>query len=135
MPPGPGRRADLAAKNEIDGAQDTQCRPQIIAVKTAEVTDRKGALLALGRCAADLHAVQGILADGRYVGPPFAEAVKELLGAEVQIAKRSELLPLPSYHSARWSSAHSPGSRNTAVSGKIASANSTPACSSSISPS
>jgi transposase len=29
-------------------------RPHAIAVTTAEVTDRKGALLALGRCAADL---------------------------------------------------------------------------------
>jgi len=48
-------------------------------------------LLALGRCAADLQAVQSILADGGYVGQPFAHAVEELLGAEVQIAKRSEL--------------------------------------------
>ena len=65
--------------------------PHAIAVTTAEVTDRKGALLALGRCAADLQAVQSILADGGYVGEPFAHAVEELLGAQVQIAKRSEL--------------------------------------------
>ena len=48
-------------------------------------------MLALGRCAADLQAVQRILADGGYVGQPFAQAVEELLGAKVQIAKRSEL--------------------------------------------
>ena len=72
-------------------AVDTQGLPHAIAVTTADVTDRKGALLALNRCAADLHAVQNILADGGYVGQPFADAVKELLGAEVQIAKRSEL--------------------------------------------
>ena len=72
-------------------AVDTQGLPHAIAVTTAEVTDRKGALLALGRCAADLQAVQSILADGGYIGQPFAQAVEELLGAQVQIAKRSEL--------------------------------------------
>lgn len=65
--------------------------PHAIAVTTADVTDRKGALLALGRCAADLQAVKRVLADGGYVGQPFAHAVKELLVAEVQVAKRSEL--------------------------------------------
>lgn len=72
-------------------AVDTQGLPHAIAVTTAEVTDRKGALLALGRCAADLQAVQSVLADGGYVGQPFAQAVEELLGAKVHIAKRSEL--------------------------------------------
>ena len=72
-------------------AVDTQGLPHAIAVTTADVTDRKGALLALGRCAAELQTVQRILADGGYVGQPFAQAVEELLGAQVQIAKRSEL--------------------------------------------
>ena len=72
-------------------AVDTQGLPHAIAVTTADVTDRKGALIALGRYAADLQAVQSILADGGYVGQPFAQAVEKLLGAEVQIAKRSEL--------------------------------------------
>ena len=35
-------------------AVDTQGFPHAIAVTTAEVTDRKGALLGLSRCAADL---------------------------------------------------------------------------------
>ena len=72
-------------------AVDTQGLPHAIAVTTADVTDRKGALQALGRCATDLQEVQSILADGGYQGLPFADAVSELLGAEVQIAKRSEL--------------------------------------------
>ena len=72
-------------------AVDTQGLPHAIAVTTADVTDRKGTLMALNRCSPDLHAVQCILADGGYVGQPFAEAVRELLGAKVQIAKRSEL--------------------------------------------
>lgn len=72
-------------------AVDTQGLPHAISVTTAGATDRKGALLALGRCAADLQAVQRILADGGYVGQPYSQAVEELLGAEVKIAKRSEL--------------------------------------------
>lgn len=74
-------------------AVDTQGLPHAIAVTTAEVTDRKGALQALGRCKANLGRVQSVLADGGYVGQPFAQAVKETLGetVTVQIAKRSEL--------------------------------------------
>ena len=72
-------------------AVDTQGLPHAIGVTTAEVTDRKGALLALSRCSADLQTVQNILADGGYVGQPFSCAVEALLGAKVQIAKRSEL--------------------------------------------
>lgn len=72
-------------------AVDTQGFPHAVAVTTADVTDRQGALLALKRCANSLQDVQSVLADGGYVGKPFAEAVKGLIGAEVQIAKRSEL--------------------------------------------
>lgn len=72
-------------------AVDSQGLPHAIAVTPADVTDRKGALLALGRHPADLQSVEGLLADGGYVGQPFAQAVAELLGAQVQIAKRSEL--------------------------------------------
>lgn len=71
-------------------AVETHGLPHAIAV-----TDRKGAMPARGRCAADLQVVQRILADGGYVGRPFAQAVEEPLGAEVQIAKRSELTALP----------------------------------------
>lgn len=53
---------------------------------TGEVTDRKGALQALGR-------VGGMLVDGGYTGQPFEDGVREILGEKVavQIAKRSEL--------------------------------------------
>ena len=46
--------------------------PHVIAVTTAEMTDRKGALQALRRCKANLGRVQSVLADGGYVGQPFA---------------------------------------------------------------
>lgn len=45
-------------------AVDTQGLPHAIAVTTADVTDRKGAILALKRYAKELKAVKGILADG-----------------------------------------------------------------------
>lgn len=74
-------------------AVDTQGLPHAVAVTTAEVTDRKGALQALGRCKAGLARVQSVLCDNGYVGQPFAQGVREILGEHVtvQIAKRSEL--------------------------------------------
>ena len=74
-------------------AVDTQGLPHAVAVTTAEVTDRKGALQALQRCKPALSRVQALLCDSGYVGKPFAQGVQEILGGQVsvQIAKRSEL--------------------------------------------
>ena len=72
-------------------AVDTQGLPHAVAVTTADVTDRKGALQAIDRCAANLGKVTSVLVDGGYTGQPFAQAVKDKLGANVQVAKRNEL--------------------------------------------
>ena len=74
-------------------AVDTQGLPHAVAVTTAEVTDRKGALQAFKRCKAALNRVQSVLTDSGYTGKPFARGVREVLGEQVtvQIAKRSEL--------------------------------------------
>jgi transposase len=74
-------------------AVDTQGFPHAVAVTTAEVTARKGALQALERCQSELSQVQSLLADSGYVGEPFAQGVRGILGEHVtvQIAKRSEL--------------------------------------------
>ena len=74
-------------------AVNTQGLPHAVAVTTAELTDRKGALQALERCKTNLCRVQSMLADGSYVGESFAQAVKQTLGQEVtvHIAKRGEL--------------------------------------------
>ena len=74
-------------------AVDTLGLPHAIAVTTANVTDRQGALQAFERCKASLSAVQVVLTDAGYTGNPFATGVKQLLGehVQVQIAKRSEL--------------------------------------------
>lgn len=74
-------------------AVDSQGLPHAIAVTTANVTDRQGALVALKRCKPSLNQVQSLLCDGGYTGKPFAQGVQAILGGEVtvQIAKRSEL--------------------------------------------
>ena len=72
-------------------AVDTQGLPHALAVTTADVTDRKGGLLALERERDNLGAVQKVLADGGYTGKAFASSVQESIGAEVEIAKRNEL--------------------------------------------
>ena len=72
-------------------AVDTQGLPHAVAVTTAEVTDRKGALAAFDRCADNLRQASSVLVDGGYSGKPFAEAVAEKLNATVQVAKRNEL--------------------------------------------
>ena len=98
------KNTDTAALNGYDAGKkvsgikrhivvDTQGFAHAVAVTTAEVTDRNGALQAMSRCRANLGKVQSVLADSGYVGQPFAQAVMETLGEEVtvQIAKRSEL--------------------------------------------
>ena len=74
-------------------AVDTQGLPHAIAVTTAEVTDRKGALQALSHCKSGLRQVHSLLCDSGYTGEPFAQCVRDILGnaVTVQIAKRSEL--------------------------------------------
>ena len=74
-------------------AVDTQGLPHAVALTTADVTDRKGALAAVSRCQPQLSRVQSLLCDSGYVGEPFAQGVRDTLGEHVtvQIAKRSEL--------------------------------------------
>ena len=61
-------------------AVDTQGLPHALAVTTADITDRKGCLLALERGRDNLGAVQKILADGGYTGKAFASSVQEVDG-------------------------------------------------------
>ena len=74
-------------------AVDTQGFPHALAVTTAEVTDRKGALAALERSQPGLNRVQSLLCDSGYTGELFAGGVRGILGEQVtvQVAKRSEL--------------------------------------------
>jgi transposase len=60
-------------------AVDTQGLPHTIAVTTAEVTDRNGALAAIDRCKPNLERVESLLVNGGYTGEPFADGVMERL--------------------------------------------------------
>lgn len=55
------------------------------------MTDRAGAIEIAEQYKEALSAVTKMLVDGGYTGPKFATAIKKLLGAEVEVAKRSEL--------------------------------------------
>jgi transposase len=70
---------------------DTNGLPHAVTIATADVTDRDGAIQAFEANKKYLSEVKKILADGGYMGKPFAEKVKKLLKAETEITKRNEL--------------------------------------------
>mgnify|MGYP001584515078 CR=1 FL=1 len=72
-------------------AVDTNGLPHALHVSTANVTDRNGALSAFRLHRKHLKRVKNVLTDGGYAGESFANAVKELLGATVEVVKRNEL--------------------------------------------
>lgn len=96
------KNTDTAEQKGFDGGKlvsgikrhigvDTQGLPHMLLVTTANVTDRAGALEGFAIHRETLSDVQNVLADGGYTGENFATAVDEILGATVEIAKRSEL--------------------------------------------
>lgn len=70
---------------------DTQGIPHAITITAAQVTDRAGALEMIEKSKESLTSVKNILVDGGYTGEPFREAVKALIGASAEVAKRNEL--------------------------------------------
>lgn len=70
---------------------DTEGLPHAIAVTTANVTDRQGAIDMVKRCKGQLSKVQKLIVDGGYSGSKFAETIEALIGAAVEVAKRNEL--------------------------------------------
>lgn len=70
---------------------DTHGLPYAIAVTTANITDRNGAIEAIRAHKKHLSRVKKVLADGGYSGPVFAKNVKQILKAHIEIAKRNEL--------------------------------------------
>lgn len=72
-------------------AVDTQGLPHAVAVTTADVTDRDGALRAIDRCKQNLRSVESVLVEGGYTGQPFADGVMARIEATVQVVKRNEL--------------------------------------------
>jgi len=72
-------------------AVDTNGLPHAIHVTTANISDKAGAREMLVRNSSSLCCVVNILCDGGYTGKPFADAVKEAIGATVEIVKRDQL--------------------------------------------
>lgn len=72
-------------------AVDINGLPQAVHITTADVSERDGtsALLALNYQQFDL--VQRVMADGGYTGDDFVAMVKSTIGADVVIAKQSDL--------------------------------------------
>ncbi|MBS4163632.1 hypothetical protein PRO82_000935 [Candidatus Protochlamydia amoebophila] len=60
-------------------------------IKTANVTDRKGALETYLLNKSVLSEVKNVLANRGYSGEPFSNSIQEILGCEVEITKRNEL--------------------------------------------
>ena len=96
------KNTDTAEEKGYDGGKkvsgikrhivvDTQGLPHGIQITTANVTDRDGAILMLTKEQDQLARVSNVLVDGGYTGQPFADQVKEILGATVEVAKRNEL--------------------------------------------
>ena len=71
-------------------AVDSQGLPHAFAVTAANVSDRQGAIDML-RNQGQLVLVQKVLVDSAYTGQDFASSIKDLIGAEVEVAKRSDL--------------------------------------------
>ena len=72
-------------------AVDTNGLPHAIHVTTANVTDRAGAIALAETHRNRLTTVANILVDGGYTGEKFANEILGILGATVEVVKRSEL--------------------------------------------
>ena len=72
-------------------AVDTNGLPHAIFVTTANISDREGALQMFSCSGKKLSSVENSLYDGGYTGKEFAASVKDILGCDVEIAKRNEL--------------------------------------------
>jgi transposase len=71
-------------------AVDTGGLPHAMKATTADATDRDGALGALRTYAPNLTRVVKVLCDGGYSGEKFADAVRKLMEAEVEVITRNE---------------------------------------------
>jgi len=65
--------------------------PHGIKATAANINDRDGALEMINTFRSGMRGILKVLCDGGYTGDAFELAVCELLGAAVEIAKRSEL--------------------------------------------
>lgn len=72
-------------------AVDTQGLPHAIHITTANITDRSGAIQMFDLTKENLVNVVNVLVDDGYSGENFSSAIKNIINANVEVAKRSEL--------------------------------------------
>lgn len=65
--------------------------PHALHVTTADISDRNGALEMFESHKSNLSEIMKVLGDGGYTGENFANSTEEIIGCEVEIAKRNEL--------------------------------------------
>ena len=70
---------------------DTLGLPHALYMTCANVTDRKGAEEMIGLNLDSLSAIKNFLVDGGYSGDKFANTIKHIHGATVEVVKRNEL--------------------------------------------
>jgi transposase len=96
------KNTDTAKEKGYDGGKlvsgikrhmtvDSLGLPISIAVTTANVTDRNGAIEMTKLYHDSFELVTKMLVDGGYTGPKFAATIKELVDTIVEVAKRNEL--------------------------------------------
>ncbi len=71
-------------------AADTLGLPHALHVTRANVTDRNGALEMVSLNLESLSCVEKFIVDGGYTGNKFADSIKELCDADVEVVKRNE---------------------------------------------
>jgi transposase len=76
---------------KIHIAVDVLGLPYGALVTTANITDRDGAVEMFSQGDFHMPTLKKVLRDGGYTGESFAAQIKALTGAEVEVAKRSEL--------------------------------------------
>jgi transposase len=76
---------------KIHGAVDILGFPYALCVTTANVSDRDGAVIMFSSPHFPLTRLEKILFDGAYTVDDFAAVIKELVGAEAEVVKRSDL--------------------------------------------
>ncbi len=72
-------------------AVDSQGLPHAFAVTAANMTDREGAIDMFTHTKEQLLLVEKVLVDASYTGQDFATRIKNLIGAQVEVVKRSDL--------------------------------------------
>ena len=65
--------------------------PHAVSATTANIGDRAAAIDMIKSCAPNLSNIAKVIADAGYTGENFASAVVALIGAKVDIVKRTEL--------------------------------------------